>query len=868
MSARAVGVVVLLATCAFAQTGALSGGRSTPTGSPKELQITRPVRTWEFLPAVGHKAGIFGHENGTVEAWVYPMKIVRDFHLVFHFGDREVPAEALARSITVRPESATIHYASDTFTLDETVFVPPGEAGAVIALDITAFQPVSVEARFVRDFQLMWPAALGGTYLNWDDKLHAFSFGEEQHKWFALLGSPSAASASSEFDTNYASSQESSLRLAAVEVGRSRPAHARQLIVLAGSVSRCAAAAPGCEDAGSTYQRLAQSYEALRSAAAKQYADALAATTSLELPDPELQDAYDWARVSMAQGLVNNPFLGEGLVAGYRTSGVGERPGFAWFFGRDSEWTTFALDSEGDFTTARTALEFLSKFQRQDGKIPHEISQAAKLVPWFTDFPYPWASADATPLYILAVSDYAAHSGDADFVKAHWDNLSRAYTFLRSTWNAAGIARNAGVGHGWIEGGPLVPVQSEFYEDGLSVAALRAISGLAHIAGHDDISAEAKQLFASHYATFNDTFWNPDGKFFAYAIDQQDKRLDTASVLTTVPMWFGVTDAAKSDATITQLADASHSADWGMRIISADDPRYDPSGYHFGSVWPLFTGWGAVGEYRYHRPLAAYQNLRANALLALDGSAGHVTEVLSGSFFETLSTASPHQIWSAAMVVSPFLRGMLGIEADAQSHTLQVSPHTPADWTWWRAHNVRVGNASVNLSYSYPSGAMTFDITAENGTGATMALAPAFSPRATITSVTLNGKPAAFTLQKNRTDQHVLIRVPLDAPATVRITAKDDFGVAIHELLPPLGSASQGLRIIDESWQGRNDLALEVSGAAGREYQLAMRGGEQVRSVEGAELVDTSAGRALRIRFPVGDGYQHSRVTLHFASAR
>ena len=59
---------------------------------------------------------------------------------------------------------------------------------------------------------------------------------------------------------------------------------------------------------------------------------------------------------------------------------------------------------------------------------------------------------------------------------------------------------------------------------------------------------------------------------------------------------------------------ADHQADWGMRIIS-DSSRYSGGGYHYGSVWPLFTGWASVGEYRYHRALPAYANLRANALL-------------------------------------------------------------------------------------------------------------------------------------------------------------------------------------------------------------------------------------------------------------
>ena len=164
---------------------------------------------------------------------------------------------------------------------------------------------------------------------------------------------------------------------------------------------------------------------------------------------------------------MNNPFLGTGLVAGYRTSGVGQRPGFAWFFGRDSLWTSFALNAEGDYWTTHTALDFISKYQREDGKVPHEISQSASLVPWFKDYPYAYVSADATPLFIIAMNDYAVQSGDIAFAREKWDNVWRAYQFMHSTYDAQGFAQNAGIGHGWVEGGPLLPVKNEYYQAGL-----------------------------------------------------------------------------------------------------------------------------------------------------------------------------------------------------------------------------------------------------------------------------------------------------------------------------------------------------------------------------------------------------------------
>src|SRR5258708_268601 len=100
------------------------------------LELSRTIRTWEFLPVVGTRAALFGNENGRVEAWVYPLKIFREFHLTFHVGGRALPAESLARTLTVRPESASILYAADSFRVRETLFVPIRGAGAVLLLDI------------------------------------------------------------------------------------------------------------------------------------------------------------------------------------------------------------------------------------------------------------------------------------------------------------------------------------------------------------------------------------------------------------------------------------------------------------------------------------------------------------------------------------------------------------------------------------------------------------------------------------------------------------------------------------------------------------------------------------------------------------
>src|SRR6266705_2930864 len=519
------------------------------------LELTRTARPWEFLSAVGTRAGFFGNEAGNFEAWVYPLKIFRNFRLRFHVDGRVIPAEALVRTVTVRPESCTIYYAADTFSVAETFLIPINESGAYIKLDTETEQPLDVEAVFQRDFQLEWPAGLGGTYLNWDKTLHAFYFGAEQKKFAAVVGSPTAGEVQQEYATNYSESHEHSIDLGVISKGKDS-----RLIVIAASMN-------GRAEAENTYQRLLSSFAVKEQEAADHYRSYLAHTVRLDLPDSQLQQAYDWSRISVLQGVVTNPFLGTGLIAGYRTSGESQRPGFAWFFGRDSLWTSLALDAEGDFSTTRIALEFISKYQRADGKIPHEISQGASFVNWFADFPYPYASADATPLYIIAANDYVTESGDVAFARDKWDSLWKAYQFLRSTYDAQGLPQNFGFGHGWVEGGPLLPIKTELYQSAVGAQALSALSSLAHFAGKDDISKQLAEDFSQQRPLMNETFWLAEKKRFAFALDNNNHPVDEPTVLSTVPMWFGLLDEPKADVMITQLADLDQQTDWGMRII-------------------------------------------------------------------------------------------------------------------------------------------------------------------------------------------------------------------------------------------------------------------------------------------------------------
>jgi hypothetical protein len=129
----------------------------------------------------------------------------------------------------------------------------------------------------------------------------------------------------------------------------------------------------------------------------------------------------------------------------------------------------------------------------------------------------------------------------------------------------------------------------------------------------------------------------------------------------------------------------------------------------------------------------------------------------------------------------------------------------------------------------------------------------------------MNGRALPFKMQSNSNDQHLLVYLSIgDGPNNLVIRVKDDFGLALANDLPPLGSASRGLRVLSESWNGaKTELTLEVSGLAGTRYELGVWNPRQISTVDGAVL--TKLGK-LEIQIPQAatDSYLQQKVVLHF----
>lgn len=817
------------------------------------LRLERRSQSGSFYDVVGRKSALLGYEHKSAEAWVYPLKVLDQFDLGFRLEGYplEFRASSILTNIEVLPEATIFTYSHAAFTVRQIVFAPLDEAAIVMLLDVDSVLPMTVSATFKPKMRLMWLAGSMTPGVEWNSEQKRYYLTEETGKLVGVIGSPLARDASV---MPYQEEPQDVPNQFLIET--SAEVYKRNYIPII-----IAASANNRAEARQTYDKVLASIPELYAKNVEHYKKLETDFVQIKTPDERLNRAFAWAKVGVDKGLATNPTLGTGLLAGFRTSGESERPGFAWFFGRDALWTSFATNSYGDFATSKTALEFLRKFQRADGKIPHEISQSADYVDWFNKFPYAWAAADATPLYVVACWDYYKASGDAEFLKASWDSIQKAYKFTAATdTDKNGLVENTKVGHGWIEGGALYPPHEEIYQQAMWFAAAAAMSEIAFEMRDKKLAKEAREAAEKSRIATESTFWLADKNIYAYATKLPTEKPATAesganktvrqsrlnelaaakmfdenTVLPAVPMWFRMLDDARAQKALDEIGSAKIATDWGARILANDSRLYDPLSYHNGSVWGLFTGWASVAAYNYGRQHTGFQAVYANAQLKESNQLGYITELLSGDYNQAFGRSSHHQIWSEAMIATPVLRGMFGVEI--KDKTLRVAPALPADWLETELKNVRFETAKYDFKFSRENGKLTVNVQTNNKRIAQkLRIAPAFPFNAVVKNVLVNGKTAQFNLTKIGDVQRAEVLLENFANVSSVVFELDEGAEVFYKPQNlQIGQRNQDLKIIRATADAGN-LRLIVEGLGGRTYTLGVRSGFKLDAAENVQI--------------------------------
>ena len=551
-------------------------------------------------------------------------------------------------------------------------------------------------------------------------------------------------------------------------------------------------------------------------------------------PDTVFNNGYKWALARTDQFLQTTPGIGTALMAGFGTTARGwngaqkisGRPGYAWYFGRDGQWSAMAINAYGDFAMVKETLETFIRFQDVNGKIYHELSSSGAVH---------YDASDATPLFVVLAAHYLKYSGDAAYIRYRWPEIQKALDFCYSTdTDKDGLIENTNVGHGWIEGGSLFGTHTEFYLAGTWAAAL---DGAAYMAKHIGIK-EAAQYAADAVKVkqvIDRDFWNEKDKFFYNGKMLDGSYMPEATVLAAVPIYLdAVIDSRKEQQVSNRFGNNYFSTDWGIRMIEDSSKKYRPNSYHAGMVWPLYGGWAALSEYKTGHYRSGFQHIMNNLLQYRHWSPGSIEETLNGDVFKPNGVCS-HQAWSETMVLQPAIEGMLGLRPDAMANRLQLSPYFPWDWEFCTVRNIRMKDALLQLDLKKKAGLTTY--TLNTSKSISLDFKPVFPLHTTIKSVKINGRPTSFNVESKPQGLVLLLSFATRAGQdVVEVETVGGIGMLPVVSMPQPGDHSKGAQVVSETVIG-NKYTAEISGQPGTVYELKLYLRGAIGKVTGAIVI-------------------------------
>src|SRR5207302_1578961 len=188
---------------------------------------------------------------------------------------------------------------------------------------------------------------------------------------------------------------------------------------------------------------------------------------------------------------------------------------------------------------ARGALKKLAELQaterddRRDaepGKIPHEVRSGElahfHLIP---HTPY-YGTADATPLYLIALHEAWRWLGDETLLREHREPALRCLE--------------------WID--PLGEPE-------------RAVA----------LRGKARALRAA----FEDRFWCEDLGFYAFALDPEKQPVRTIASNVGHCLWSGIASPERAARVVQRFFEPDLWSGWGIRTLSSHNPAYNPFSY-------------------------------------------------------------------------------------------------------------------------------------------------------------------------------------------------------------------------------------------------------------------------------------------------
>lgn len=701
--------------------------------------------------AAGDRLYLIGNQDGTfpdmgwhVEGemggiWMHPIKLMDGFTASLSSEGKNICLDQ-GTSFTNYSMANAINFDGSELGLEvnRLHFVPDGKQGMVILFDLKNVDKSEKSIRFqftaYVDLMPVWLGERSGMkdstdVISYDEQTKSFTGKDLGNDWFTVWGS------SSEFTLN-----PSEITCEMKPKGKGAAAgsfidlvipagHSIQVpIFIAGSDKSNMEALEAFADLKSTYVEdffsKKSRYEKLRQ------------TAEIQIPDPELQQAYEWIKYNTDWLVRDVPGVGRGFGAGLQD--------YPWWFGVDSEYTIQGLIATGRKDLVYSTIELihtLSEKENGNGRIVHEVSTNGVV--------FNPGNINETPQWASTIWEVYRWTGDREFLETYFPGIEKGLNWLLKENDLDGNLLPDGYGMMEIHG-----LESEMIDvAAYSQKAFADAAQMAEILGKTALSKSYQQTAGALADKINSEFWVPEFGSYAdfigtaeealHLIDGAIIRADTLNKpwaveelnatkaklstlpkdqkqgfvlyhnwVVNTPMETGIADPEK--AKIALATGQKYTNPFGVFVtgIDRDEQAANEDGTFTGSkifsytgaVMTLPTGVQAIGENNYGNPDAALDYLKR-----MTRSFGFA---LPGSIYEVSPDYGMFtQAWNMYSFAVPIITQFFGIQPDAGNRVIYIRPQMPTDWENASIQKVLIGDNEITMTYEKSGDQLSIEVT-------------------------------------------------------------------------------------------------------------------------------------------------------------
>jgi hypothetical protein len=220
------------------------------------------------------------------------------------------------------------------------------------------------------------------------------------------------------------------------------------------------------------------------------------------------------------------------------------------------------------------------------------------------------------------------------------------------------------------------------------------------------------------------------------------------------------------------------------------------------------------------------------------------------------------------MVLTPLVRGLLGIDVDAPARRVTIAPHLPPEWDFVAVDRVPIGNGHFSFDVRRSTGRMSITVTRHGDVPPfELTFSPGLPLGARITT------PAA-AVQPTPGDVHASVKATVVGPTEIDISYSGGWSIVAPSVAAQIGQRSRAPRVLSERLiEGRYTVSLE--GIAGQTYAFRILTADattarqlsiEVPGSAGASLSQYVAGTAERgftVTFPRAEPNADGYTSMH-----